>query len=289
MAYTIVADTSANLPEELIEKNDITMVSLSYYINGIEYKCYEKGKKTDMKAFYTRMREKEEIKTSLASPETFIATFEEILKKGEDVLCINISTALSGTYQSAKIAADTLKEQYPERKIFVVDSLGASLGMGLLTLLAVENKNKGMSLEENYEFIENNKLKIVHWFTVDDLFFLKRGGRISASTAIVGSVLGIKPVMHVNDEGQLIALGKVRGRKKSIDFLIDKYREDTSAQKTHIVAISHGDCLEDAQYLAEEIKKIAEPEELIINFIDSGIGAHSGPGTLALFYISEKR
>lgn len=289
MAYTIVADTSVNLPEEIIEKNDITMVSLSYYINGTEYKCYEKGKKADMKAFYTRMREKEEIKTSLASPETFMGIFEEILKKGNDVLCLDISTALSGTFQSAKIAAEELKEKYPERKIFVVDSLGASLGMGLLTLLAVENKNKGMSIEENYEFLESNKLKIVHWFTVDDLFFLKRGGRISASTAIVGSVLGIKPVMHVNDNGQLIALGKVRGRKKAIEFLIDKYREDTCNKKTHLVAISHGDCLEDAQYLAEEIRKIAEPEELIINYIDSVIGAHSGPGTLALFYISDKR
>lgn len=289
MAYTIVADTSANLPEEIIEKYDITMVALSYYINDVEYKCYEKGKKADLKGFYDKMREKENVRTSLASPEAFTKAFEPILKKGEDVLCVNLSSALSGTCQSAKIAAETLLEKYPERKILVVDSLGASLGMGLLVLLAFENKNKGMSIEENYEFLENNKLKIVHWFTVDDLFYLKRGGRISASTAIVGSVLGIKPVMHVNDEGKLISLGKVRGRKKSIDFLIDKYKEDTCDKKTHIVAISHGDCPEDVEYLEKEIRKIAEPETLVINYVDSVIGAHSGPGTLALFYISEKR
>lgn len=289
MAYAIVSDTSANLPEEIIEKNNITMVSLSYFINDVEYKCYEKGKKTDLKAFYAKMREKQDIRTSLASPESFLTVFEDILKKGEDVLCITISSNLSGTYQSAKIAAGEVKEKYPDRNVLVVDSYGASLGMGVLVMLAVQQKNAGMGLQENFNYLEENRLKIAHWFTVDDLFFLKRGGRVSASTAIVGSVLGIKPLMHMDIEGKLTPIGKVRGRKKSVDFLIEKYKEDTCDKKTHLVAISHGDCLEEAEYVAEEIKKIAKPDEIIINYIDPGIGTHSGPGTLAIFYLADER
>lgn len=289
MAYTIVSDTSANLPEEIIEKNNITMVTLSYFVNGIEHKCYEKDKKTDLKDFYEKMRAKEDIRTSLASPEAFSNVFEDILKKGEDILCITISSSLSGTHQSARIASEEMKEKYPDRKILILDSYGASLGMGLLVMLAVQQKNEGKDLQENFDYLEKNKLKIAHWFTVDDLFFLKRGGRINASTAIVGSVLGIKPLMHMDIDGKLTPIGKVRGRKKAIEFLIEKYKQDTCKNKSKIVTISHGDCLEDAEYVASEIEKIAKPDEIVINFIDPGIGTHSGPGTLALFYIADER
>ena len=289
MAFELITDTSANLPEEIIEAFGIKIVSLSFYVNSVEYKSYEKGKKTDLSQFYDMMRRKEEVKTSLVSPEAFEEIFEKTAKNGSDILYIGISSALSGTVQSARVAAELIKEKYPERNIVVYDSLAASLGQGLLVYKAAVMKKEGKSMEEIRQMLDDVRLKLCHWFTVDDLFFLSRGGRVSTTTAFMGTLLNIKPVLHVDDEGRLIPVGKVRGRKQSLNYLIDKFRELNIGGENSIIAISHGDCLEDAEYVKNELSKTYKFDNIIINCIDPVIGAHSGPGTLALFFVGEHR
>lgn len=289
MAFELITDTSANLPEEIIEELGIKIVSLSFYVNSVEYKSYEKGKKTDLSQFYDMMRRKEEVKTSLVSPEAFEEIFEKTAKNGSDILYIGISSALSGTVQSARVAAELIKEKYPERNIVVYDSLAASLGQGLLVYKAAVMKKEGKSMEEIRQMLDDVRLKLCHWFTVDDLFFLSRGGRVSTTTAFMGTLLNIKPVLHVDDEGRLIPVGKVRGRKQSLNYLIDKFRELNIGGENSIIAISHGDCLEDAEYVKNELSKTYKFDNIIINCIDPVIGAHSGPGTLALFFVGEHR
>ncbi len=289
MAFELITDTSANLPEEIIEAFGIKIVSLSFYVNSVEYKSYEKGKKTDLSQFYDMMRRKEEVKTSLVSPEAFEEIFEKTAKNGSDILYIGISSALSGTVQSARVAAELIKEKYPERNIVVYDSLAASLGQGLLVYKAAVMKKEGKNMEEIRQMLDDVRLKLCHWFTVDDLFFLSRGGRVSTTTAFMGTLLNIKPVLHVDDEGRLIPVGKVRGRKQSLNYLIDKFRELNISGENSIIAISHGDCLEDAEYVKNELSKTYKFDNIIINCIDPVIGAHSGPGTLALFFVGEHR
>lgn len=289
MAFELITDTSANLPEEIIEAFGIKIVSLSFYVNSVEYKSYEKGKKTDLSQFYDMMRRKEEVKTSLVSPEAFEEIFEKTAKNGSDILYIGISSALSGTVQSARVAAELIKEKYPERNIVVYDSLAASLGQGLLVYKAAVMKKEGKNMEEIRQMLDDVRLKLCHWFTVDDLFFLSRGGRVSTTTAFMGTLLNIKPVLHVDDEGRLIPVGKVRGRKQSLNYLIDKFRELNINGENSIIAISHGDCLEDAEYVKNELSKTYKFDNIIINCIDPVIGAHSGPGTLALFFVGEHR
>ena len=235
------------------------------------------------------MRRKEEVKTSLVSPEAFEDIFEKTAKRGSDILYIGISSALSGTVQSARVAAELIKEKYPERNIVVYDSLAASLGQGLLVYKAAVMKKDGSSMEDIVKMLDDKKLKLCHWFTVDDLFFLSRGGRVSTTTAFMGTLLNIKPVLHVDDEGRLIPVGKVRGRKQSLNYLIDKFRELNISGENSIIAISHGDCLEDAEYVKNELSKTYKFDNIIINCIDPVIGAHSGPGTLALFFVGEHR
>ena len=289
MAFELITDTSANLPEEIIEAFGIKIVSLSFYVNSVEYKSYEEGKKTDLSQFYDMMRRKEEVKTSLVSPEAFEEIFEKTAKNGSDILYIGISSALSGTVQSARVAAELIKEKYPERNIVVYDSLAASLGQGLLVYKAAVMKKEGKNMEEIRQMLDDVRLKLCHWFTVDDLFFLSRGGRVSTTTAFMGTLLNIKPVLHVDDEGRLIPVGKVRGRKQSLNYLIDKFRELNIGGENSIIAISHGDCLEDAKYVKNELSKTYKFDNIIINCIDPVIGAHSGPGTLALFFVGEHR
>lgn len=289
MAFELITDTSANLPEEIIEAFGIKIVSLSFYVNSVEYKSYEEGKKTDLSQFYAMMRRKEEVKTSLVSPEAFEDIFEKTAKRGSDILYIGISSALSGTVQSARVAAELIKEKYPERNIVVYDSLAASLGQGLLVYKAAVMKKEGKNMEEIRQMLDDVRLKLCHWFTVDDLFFLSRGGRVSTTTAFMGTLLNIKPVLHVDDEGRLIPVGKVRGRKQSLNYLIDKFRELNINGENSIIAISHGDCLEDAEYVKNELSKTYKFDNIIINCIDPVIGAHSGPGTLALFFVGEHR
>lgn len=287
--YVIVTDSTANLPVDMIEKYGIEVLSLNYYVEGKEIKGYEKGKTQDLATFYHMMREQKEITTSLPSMEDAEEVFDKILGNGQDVLYIGFSSGLSGTFQSISLMAEQVLEKYPDRKVNSVDSLAAALGEGLLVHYAVQNQEKGMSLEENAKWVKEHIQNVCHWFTVDDLFFLKRGGRISAATAVVGSVLNIKPVLHVDSEGHLIAKGKVRGRKKALDSLVQHMEETVVNPKEQLVGISHGDCLEDAEYVANKIKEKFGVKEVLIHILDPVIGAHAGPGTVALFYLGTER
>jgi DegV family protein with EDD domain len=211
------------------------------------------------------------------------------LEEGMDILYIGFSSGLSGTYQAVSLALEELKEKYPERNIYSVDSLSAALGEGLLVRYAADLKEEGKSIEEVYKWVLENRLSLCHWFTVDDLFFLKRGGRVSATSAVLGTALSIKPVMHVDDEGHLIVMEKARGRKKALDALVAHMEETVTNPKDQIVYISHGDCLEDAEYVARIVKEKLQVKEVMVRILDPVIGAHSGPGTVALFFVGSKR
>ena len=215
--------------------------------------------------------------------------FEHVVAAGNDVLYLGFSSGLSGTYNAGAVAAAELSEKYPDRKIFAVDTLCASLGQGLIVYSAAKMSENGAAIEEVRDFVENNKLNLCHWFTVDDLFFLKRGGRVSAATAVMGTMLSIKPVMHVDNAGKLINVEKARGRKAAIEALLRNMRDSHTDIKDQPVFISHGDCLEDAQYLADRIKEEFGVEVAVIDYVGPVIGAHSGPGTLALFFYGKQR
>lgn len=289
MKFEIVTDSCANLPEDIIEENNVHVLSLSFFVDGKEYFSYEKGKKTDLAEFYRMMRDKKEITTSLVNVEQMISCFEPILQQGKDILYLCFSSGLSGTYQSATIAAEEMREKYPERKIYVLDTLAAALGQGLLVYFSVEQRKEGKTIEEVYQWQLDNRLKLCHWFTVDDLFFLKRGGRISAATAVVGTALNIKPVLHVDDEGHLINMEKARGRKKSLDMLVKHFEETAIDPGKTPVFISHGDCMEDAKYLEAKLKENCGVSKVLIHMLDPVIGAHAGPGTVAIFFVGEHR
>jgi len=241
------------------------------------------------RAFYDALRAGATAKTAAANRESFIEAFEPVVAAGEDLLYIGFSSGLSATYQAAVGAAADLREKYPERKIYTVDTLAASMGEGLLVYLAVQKQKEGASIEEVRDYLEENKLRLCHWFTVNDLFFLKRGGRVSAATAVFGSMLAIKPVMHVDNEGHLINVAKARGRKAAIQELFNRMKVTAIDPASQTVFISHGDCLEEAEYLANMIKEQLQVKEVLINYVGPVIGAHSGPGTMALFFIGTER
>ena len=289
MNFAIVTDTGANLPENLIEENEILVLSLSFFVDEKEYYSYEPGKKTDLSEFYKMMREKKPIRTSLVNAELAKEQIGKLLSEGKDVLYVGFSSGLSGTFQSVSIAMDELKEEYPDRKILAVDTLAAALGQGLLVYFAIQQRKAGAQIEDIYQWIMENRLHICHWFTVDDLFFLKRGGRISAATAVVGTALSIKPVLHVDDEGHLINMSKTRGRKKSLEALLKKFEETAINPGETPVFISHGDCLEDAKYVEQRLKEKYGVKEVLIQILDPVIGAHAGPGTVALFFVGTQR
>ena len=289
MDFEIVTDSSANLTDEVIGRYGLHIISLMFLVGKQEMYSYVKGEKTDIKRFYDRMRGGEMITTSHVSPHACREVFEGILSQGKDVLYIGFSSALSGTYNAAAGVARELREEYPERKVYTVDSLAASMGEGLLVYHAAELRRQGRTIGEVKAWLEENRLHLCHWFTVDDLMFLKRGGRVSAATAIVGTIMGIKPIMHVDDEGRLTAVGKIRGRKKSIEALYEHMKNTVVDPASQVVFISHGDCAEDAEYLKNLIRDGLHVREVLINYVDPVIGAHSGPGTLALFFLGTKR
>ena len=289
MNFEIVTDSSANLPDELIEKYDLHILSLLYHIGDTEYESFISGKKTDLTEFYTKMRNKEVITTSCMSSGSCRTVFEAILKKGQDLLYIGFSSALSATYQTGCQALEELKIEYPDRKILSVDTLGASLGEGLLVTHAARLREQGNSIEFVYDWLMENRLHLCHWFTVDDLFFLMRGGRVSASSALVGTVLSIKPVMHMDNGGYLIPVSKVRGRKNSLRALLEQMVKTAIHPENQTVYISHGDCLDDANYLADKIREKFGTQDILIHLIEPVIGAHCGPGTVALFFLGTER
>lgn len=287
--FEIMTESTANLPDDMIEANHLHVLSLTFLVDGREYKAYEKGNLTELAPFYEMMREKKDIKTSLVNSESAYKMGKEILTEGKDLLYIGFSSALSSTFQAVSIALEDLKEEFPQQKIYAVDSLAAALGEGLLVKYVLEQRKAGTPLEEVYEWVMKHRLHICHEFTVDDLFFLKRGGRISAATAVLGSALSVKPILHVDDDGRLINIGKTRGRKKSLDALVDRMEKYAVEPEKQEIYISHGDCLEDAEYVAEQIKKRMCVTKFLIRILDPVIGAHSGPGTVAVFYYGEHR
>ena len=285
-SFVIFTDSSCDISYETVKEwgSDYSHLTFRFNDSNTEYT----GATMDTKEFYEKMRQGGIAKTSAINPDGFIARFEEYLKDGTDVLYLGFSSGLSTTYRSGVLAANFLSEKYPERKILCVDTLCASAGQGLLLKMAIDKKESGATIEETRDYVESIKMNIVHWFTVDDLVYLKRGGRVSATTAFVGNMLGIKPVMHVDNEGHLVNVAKVRGRKMAILELAKKYGE-LHLDDEGYVYISHGDCLADAEFLAKTIEEKYGRKTEIITFVGPVIGAHSGPGTLALFFVGKER
>lgn len=284
--FIIITDSSADLPKSVACDMGVEVIPLEVNIDGIGCKYNDE---IDIKEFYGWLRDKKGAKTSAVNMEKFCEVFEKFAADGKDILYIGFSSGLSATYMAAKNAAEEISEKYPGRKVIAVDSLCASLGQGLLVKHAVDKKNSGATIEEVAQFVENNRLNLCHWFTVEDLFFLKRGGRVSAATAVMGTVLQIKPVMHVDDEGKLINVEKARGRAASINSLFAKMKETAIDPEKQTIYISHGDCYDDAKKLADMITAEFGITDILINEVGPVIGAHSGPGTLALFFLGSKR
>jgi len=286
MSYRIITDSCCDFPQQMYEKLGLTMIPLSLTYRGTETSDLSEA---FIKELYAGLRAGEVSSTSAANPEGWKAVIEPVLASGQDALVMAFSSGLSTTYQSAVIAADELMEQYPDRTVKVVDTLCASMGQGLLVWYACQKRDAGMSLEALYTWCEDNKLNLCHWFTVDDLMYLKRGGRVSAATALVGTMLQIKPVLHVDDAGHLINVSKVRGRKASIEALAKKVAETGLPGENDTMFISHGDCIEDAKYLETLLKEKYGAKNVVISYVGAVIGSHSGPGTLALFFLGNKR
>ncbi len=290
MNFEIVTDSSCNLLEEMIDEYGLHILPLTFMVDGEQYQSYLKGEHTDLKQFYTMMREGKVITTSLPNLADAEKLLRGLLDEGKDILYLGFSSGLSGTYNAIDTLCKQLAPEYPERTILTSDTLAASGGEGLLVWYAVQHARAGKSIEEVHAWVENNKLNLAHWFTVDDLMFLFRGGRVSKTSAWAGTMLNIKPVMHVDNEGHLIPMEKVRGRKKSLNGLVDHMEKSALAPiNEQMVFITHGDCIEDAEYVAEQIKSRFGVKEVIINYVDPVIGAHSGPGTMALFFMADKR
>ncbi len=283
--YVIYTDSSCDLSDELIKELDVEVVQLDVSVDDAAPVA---NNQLDIKEFYATLRSGKNAKTNAVPLDTFEKAFKKILADGKDLLYIGFSSGLSSTYNWGKVACDELREEYPENTVLSVDTLAASLGQGMIVYLAAKKKADGASIEEVCQYVEDIKLHIAHWFTVDDLFFLKRGGRISSTTAVVGSMLSIKPVMHMDDEGHLINVAKARGRKAAIAALAAKMKETGIDTADQTVFISHGDCIDDVNALIGMIKEIGI-KDVIVNYVGPVIGSHSGPGTLALFFIAEKR
>ena len=287
--YVITTDTTTDLPAEYVTEHQLGIMSLTYTLEG---KTYNWENPLPTKKFYDTMRAGSLPTTSQVNPDEAAALFERIIQEQDaDILHIAFSSGLSGSYNSSRIAAEELTEKYPDNRIVVIDSLCASLGEGLFVHKAVMMKERGATLDETVTWLEENKLNLVHNFTVDDLFHLYRGGRVSKTAAFVGTVINLKPILHVDNEGHLIPLAKIRGRKKSLTALVDSMEKQIGSwrDKNDIIFISHGDCLEDAQYVADLIKERFGYDTFLINYVGPTIGAHTGPGVVALFYMGDYR
>lgn len=284
--YVILTDSSCDLPDDIVKKYQLEILQLDFIVEG-EGSFH--NDQADIEKVYSKLRNGANIKTSAANISQASEAIEALFNQKKDILYLGFSSGLSSTYQTVYMAGQELMEEYPERKMISVDTLAASMGQGLLVYKACQAKDAGKSLEENAQYIEDTKLKLCHWFTVDDLFFLKRGGRISGVTATVGTMLSIKPILHVDDEGHLINVSKVRGRKAAITELVNRMEKLAVHPEDQDIFISHGDCIEDAEKLASIIKERFGNDRITISYVGPVIGAHSGPGTLALFFLGEHR
>ena len=284
--YQILTDSGCDLSQTILDELNVLRTSLVVNFKG---QTLADSVDEGIKDIYEGLRAGESATTSAINPEGWKSAMEPTLSEGKDLLVITFSSGLSTTYQSGMIAADELRETYPDRQIRVVDSLSASLGQGLLVWYTAKKRDEGLSLDELAIWVEDHKLNLSHWFTVDDLKYLKRGGRVSAATALLGTMLNIKPVLHVDDEGHLVSVTTVRGRKASIKALADKVAETSIPGANAMAFICHGDCIDDANYLADILKERHGVKEVYIGYTGAVIGSHSGPGTLALFFLGNQR
>lgn len=287
--YVILTDSSCDLPADLVQALKIVILPLTFRLNGKDYKNFLDGSNLSFREFYLHIRNGESCVTNAVNIEEYKAAVEPFLQEGKDVLCICFSSGLSATWNAAKIACTDLASHYPERTIEVVDSLSASLGQGLLVYYAAQKRKAGESLDSVTNWLEQNKLHLCHWFTVDDLQYLKRGGRISTATAVLGTMMGMKPVMHMDESGHLAGVSKVRGRRASLDALVNHMEQTAVDPKDQVVFISHADAYTDAKYVAKQVKTHLGVKKVLINFVGPVIGAHAGPGTVALFFLGTER
>ena len=287
--YVVATDTASDLPCEIAQELNIFQIPMKFEIEGETYRNYPDGREYDLTKFYNKLREGSSAITAQVSNDDFVDFAEPILKEGKDILYISLSSGLSGTFQSCKIFAEDLMQEYPGRKIICIDSKGASIGQGLLTILTAKKKQEGLNIEELAEWTEEKRPQICFWVSVDDLNHLKRGGRISSLTAVIGTALGIKPIIHVDNEGNLVQVDKARGTKKAMEVLLNRMKETSINPEEQDIFIGHGDSSEVADMLAEMVKKELKVKSVTTGYIGPVIGAHSGPGTIALFFVGTKR
>lgn len=287
--YVIVTDSSSDLPVSIIEEFGIKVIPLGFSFENENYFNYPDHRQLSIKDFYDRIKKGDKSTTTLVNTAAFIEFFKSIINEGNDILYIGFSSALSGTFGSSTVAAEELKEEFSDSKIICIDSLSASLGEGMLVYYAAKMKKDGKSIDEVSQWLLENRLNICHWFTVDDLNHLKRGGRISAMSATLGTALNVKPILNVDNEGRLVPQSKVRGRKKSIHALFEEMEKTCLNPEENYVFISHGDCLEEAEYLSNLIKEKLNVKDVIIDYVGPVIGSHTGQGVIALFYYGKER
>ena len=287
--YVIMTDSCCDLTDQMARDLELEVLPLTMHMDGQDYPNDLAGTAISNQEFYKRIRAGKLATTSAVNVGQFQDAMRRVLESGRDIVCVCFSSALSTTYQSAVIAAEDLRAEFPEAEIHVVDSLSASLGQGLLLYLAVEQKRKGLAAAELAKWVEDNRLTVCHWFTVDDLNFLKRGGRVSATTALLGTMLSIKPIMHTSDEGKLVPVSKARGRKAAIAALLDKIEALGIHPEKQTMFICHADCEEDAKAVAQTIQDRFGTPTVHINYIGPVIGSHTGPNTMGIFFVGTQR
>jgi len=285
----IVTDSCSDLTQKQVEQMEIHIIPLSVELEGVTYRHYPDERELKIKTFYQQLRDKKVAKTSLVNVGSFLTFFESFLKDGYDILYIGFSSALSGTLQSSVVAKNELAEQYPNQKIEIVDSLCASMGLGLLIWHAWKLKEENKTIDQIVKWLESNKLNLIHLFTVDDLGTLKRGGRLSDTQAFLGGLLRIKPILHVDDQGRLVPLKKARGRSFSLESMVELMSDKIVDAEKQTIFISHGDCLEEAKQVGQMVIDKYHVKEVLYNEIGPVVGAHSGPGTIAIFFMGNKR
>ena len=289
MNYVIFSDSSCNLSDQTINDLDINIAPLVYIQNGKQELSYTKGQDTNLKAFFELLRSKAEVSTSCVNEQSFADLFEPFLKAGQDILYIGFSSGVSNTFNCGDRACKSLSEQYPDRKLLAVDTLSGSLGEGLLVKKASEMRLAGASFDDVATWVKDNAKKSIHLFTADDLHWLHKGGRISKASLIIGSLAKIKPLMDISNEGKIVSSGKALGRKRAIIDLANKLADQISNPSEQTIFISHGDCLEDAEFLQKKILEKVQVKDFYINYLDQVMGVHGGPGLLGAYFLGKER
>lgn len=287
--YVIMTDATADLPIEMLKNMDIDVIPMDFEMGGKSYRHYPDSREMGFHEFYDRMRAGQMPTTTQINAATYAKYFEPALMAGKNILYIAFSSGLSGTYQASLLTATDLMEKYPQNRIICVDSRAATLGEGMLVHAALQKKREGMSLEDLAKWVEKTSFHVCHWFTVDDLNHLRRGGRLSAVSAIAGSALGIKPIIHVDNDGHLVPVAKIRGRKKALDNLVERMEKTCVCPKEQVAYIVHGDCLEDANYVANLVRERLHVKDVVISFVGPIVGSHSGPGIVGLIFLAKEK